>query len=121
MKVLIIDDDTFVRTVYNSLLTEEGYEVLQAADGEEGFKELRKSKPDIVLLDMILPKMTGFDVLEKKRKNASIKSIPVIVISDLGQKNDIDRAKKLGARMYLPKGEYSPNEIVTEINKLTKK
>lgn len=119
-KVLVIDDDKFIRLVYESKLKKEGFIVSSAQDGEEGFEKISKEKPDLVLLDMILPKKNGFAILEEMGSDAKLKKIPVIVFSALSQPSDIDRALKLGAKRYLPKDEYSPTEIVNEVKKILK-
>jgi two-component system, OmpR family, response regulator VicR len=114
MKVLIIDDDNFIRTVYKSALNQENIEVEVAADGDEGLAKAKQFKPDAILLDMILPKKDGFEVL----KGLKSKKIPTIVFSSLHQQGDIDEALRLGAMKYLPKDQYSPGQIIDEIKKL---
>ncbi|MEK7453104.1 MAG: response regulator [Patescibacteria group bacterium] len=118
MKVLIIDDDNFIREVYKSELNQENIEVELAESGEVGLEKVKSIKVDLILLDMMLPQKSGFDVLTELKKDAELSKIPVIVFSSLSQQSDIDEAKRLGCLMYLPKDTYSPNQIVDEIKKI---
>jgi CheY-like chemotaxis protein len=118
MKVLIIDDDKFIREVYKSELNQENIEVELAESGEEGLEKVKSLKPDLILLDMILPGKSGFDILGELQTDAELKKIPVIVFSSLSQQSDIDEANKLGCSRYLPKDNYSPKQIVDEIKKI---
>ncbi|MBI5306339.1 response regulator [Candidatus Wolfebacteria bacterium] len=118
MKVLIIDDDKFIRTVYESQLQQENIDVELAPDGESGLVKAKSAKPDLILLDMILPQKDGFEILKELKANSNLKNIPVVVFSSLSQQNDIDEAFKLGAIKYLPKDTYSPAQIVEEIKNI---
>lgn len=118
MKVLIIDDDHFTRTVYKAQLSQENIETCLACDGEEGCAKIKETKPDLILLDIILPKKTGFEVLEDLQKDPELKDIPVIVFSSLNRQSDIEKAMKLGAKKYLPKDSHTPKQIVEEIKKI---
>lgn len=115
MKVLIIEDDKFTRTVYESELHQENIEVELAEDGETGLEKAQKTKPDLIILDLILPKKNGFEVLEELKKNKKTQRIPVVVSSALSQKTDIDEIMKLGAAEYLPKENYSLKQIIKEV------
>jgi DNA-binding response OmpR family regulator len=114
-KILIIEDDRFLRELMVRKLKMENLEVVEAEDGAEGLKKIKEEKPDLVLLDLILPEMDGFEVLEQKRKDEEIKDIPVIILSNLGQKEEIDRGLQLGAKDFLVKAHFSPSEIVEKI------
>jgi DNA-binding response OmpR family regulator len=114
-KILIIEDDRFLRELMVRKLKMENLEVVEAEDGAEGLKKIKEEKPDLVLLDLILPEMDGFEVLEQKRKDEEIKDIPVIILSNLGQKEEIDRGLQLGAKDYLVKAHFSPSEIIEKI------
>ena len=118
MKVLIIEDDKFVRTVYESELHQENIEVELAVDGEEGMAKAKKNKPDLIILDMILPKKNGFQILEELKKDAKLKNIPVVACSSLSQKADIDETIKLGAVKYLSKEDYSQKQVIQEVLKV---
>jgi len=98
-------------------LTKEGYEISVAKDGEEGLKAMREVKPNLVLLDIIMPKMGGFEVMEEMGKNKELKKIPVIVISNSGQPVELDKAQKLGAKDWLIKTEFDPQEVVDKVVK----
>jgi two-component system alkaline phosphatase synthesis response regulator PhoP len=100
-KILIVEDDRFLRELIARKLRNEGYEVIEAVDGEEGLKRIKEEKPDLVLLDLILPGIDGFEVLESAKKDSEIASIPVIILSNLGQREEIERGLKLGAIDYL--------------------
>ncbi len=103
MKILLIDDDKFFHNFYAVKLKELGYEVEVASDGEEGFAKIGTFQPNLILLDIIMPKKDGFDFLQDLMANPAYKSIPVIVFSTLGDKPDVDKALKLGARDYVNK------------------
>ncbi len=120
MKILLIEDDTFFREFYASKLKDEGYEVDTAADGVIGIEKLDKVKPDLVLLDIIMPNKDGFDVLEHKSKSPSIKHIPTIVFSTLSQESDVKRAKELGAIDYINKSFFDFENLKTKIKAVIK-
>ena len=119
IKVLIVEDDSFLREICAKKLAREGFSVYEAIDGEEALKILEKNIPDIILLDIILPAIDGFDVLKKIRsnKNFKISKIPVIMLSNLGQEDDINKAMALGASNYLIKAHFTTAEIVKKIKK----
>jgi len=113
--ILIIEDDKFLRELIAQKLIKEGYEISEAIDGEEGVKKIREEKPNIVLLDLILPGIDGFEVLSKMREDPALAQIPVIILSNLGQKEDVERGLKLGAVDYLIKAHFTPGEIIEKI------
>lgn len=114
-KILIVEDDNFLLKVYLERLREEGYDVCVATNGEEGLTMAEQENPSIILLDMILPRMSGFDFLKKIKKKDDMKDIPVIVLSNLGQDADVEQAKKLGAADYLVKANYSFRSVIEKI------
>ena len=114
-KILIIEDDKFLRELIVMKLKKESYDVLDAVDGEEGIKKIREEKPDIILLDLILPGIDGFEVLSQIKSDPTVSSIPVIILSNLGQKEDIERGIELGATDYMIKAHFTPGEIVEKI------
>ena len=114
-KVLIIEDDLFLRDLVYQKLQSSGFEAYQAVDGEEGLKKIIEIKPDIVLLDIILPGIDGFEILRRKKENPEIASIPVIVLSNLGQKEEIDQGLNLGAKDYLIKAHFTLDEIMMKV------
>ena len=116
-KILLIEDEELMIDLLQRKLTKEGYEILVARDGEEGLKVMREVRPDLILLDIIMPKMGGFEVMEEMGKNKELKKIPVIVISNSGQPVELDKAQKLGAKDWLIKTEFNPQEVVDKVIK----
>jgi len=114
-KVLIVEDDKFLRELISQKLLKEGYDIAETVDGEKGLETVKKEKPDLVLLDLILPGINGFDVLTKIKEDPSLAQIPVIILSNLGQKDDIERGLKLGAVDYLIKAHFTPGEIIAKV------
>ncbi len=113
--ILIVEDDKFLRELITRKVTNEGFNVSEAIDGEEGIKKIKEEKPDMVLLDLILPGIDGFEVLSRMKEDSTLSSIPVIILSNLGQKEDIDKGMKLGAIDYLIKAHFTPGEIIEKI------
>jgi len=113
--ILVIEDDKFLRDLIIQKIIKEGFNVIEAVDGEEGIRKIKEEKPDLILLDLILPNIDGFEVLSKMREDASLNSLPVIILSNLGQKEDIEKGMKLGAVDYLIKAHFTPEEIVHRI------
>ena len=116
--ILIIEDDKFLRELIVQKLIKEDYEVSEAVDGEEGIKKIKDEKPDLVLLDLILPGIDGFEVLSRMKEESDLSSTPVIILSNLGQKEDVERGLKLGAVDYLIKAHFTPGEIIEKIKKV---
>lgn len=118
MRILIIDDSKFIRTVYKSELNQENIEVELAETGEEGLEKARTAKPDVILLDMMLPGIDGFEVLERLKNDSGLRKIPVVVFSTLSQQSDIEEALKRGAVKYLPKDDYTPKKVAEELKQI---
>ncbi|PWB39031.1 MAG: response regulator [Parcubacteria group bacterium] len=116
-KILFIDDDNFLRKVYKAELSENGYEVLLAAHGEEGLVLAKGEKPDLIILDMIMPQKNGFEVLAELKKDSNTKNIPVIILSNLGQEKDIERGLSMGAVEYLVKDNMSLEAVITKLKR----
>lgn len=116
-KVLIVEDDAFLAGIYSSKFQSEGFLVEHAGDGEEALK-LAQHGPDIILLDILLPKMDGFEVLKHLKKDAKTKDIPVILLTNLGQKSDVEFGLKQGAADYLIKAHFMPQETVEKVKKV---
>ncbi len=110
-KVLIIEDDHFLSSILKSKLEKEGFEVHQAFDGDEGLAILQTFKPNLILLDLIMPKLSGFDVLQQVSVDPELSQIPIMVASNLGQDSDIQKAKSLGAIDYYVKVRTSIDEL----------
>lgn len=115
--ILLVEDDTFISGMYMTKLSALGYTVIVAADGEAGWAELQKKSPDLVLLDIVLPKKDGFEILADIRKSEKLKNIPVILLTNLGQKPDVQKGLDLGADSYIIKAHFTPSEIVEKIEK----
>ena len=118
--ILIIEDDKFLRELIAQKLFKEGYNIIEAIDGEEGIKKVKEEKPDLVLLDLILPGIDGFEVLSQIKEDPSLAQIPVIILSNLGQKEDVEKGLKLGAIDFLIKAHFTPGEIIEKINSALK-
>ena len=118
--ILIIEDDKFLRELIVQKLVKEGFEISEAIDGTEGIKKIKVEKPALILLDLILPGIDGFEVLVKMKEDPLSASIPVIILSNLGQKEDVERGLKLGAVDYLIKAHFTPGEIITKIKSILK-
>lgn len=116
-KVLVIEDDRFLIKAYEAKFKMEGFSVSIAHDGEEGIKKIQAEKPDIILLDLIMPRMDGFDVLEKMQQHKDWKQIPILILTNLGQEDDRERGLKLGAKDYFVKADYSLAQITDFIKK----
>jgi DNA-binding response OmpR family regulator len=115
-RVLIIEDESVFRMVYQDALTSYGYKALTAEDGESGWQTAKTEKPDLILLDLNLPKLHGLEVLKNIRQDEEIGNTPVIILTVLGQREDIRRGLDLGANDYLVKGFYSPREVFRKID-----
>lgn len=115
--ILLIEDDEFIRSLLGDKFRSAGYEVKEARDGKEGLEKLKQEKPDVVLLDLLMPVMDGFEVLKTIRQDKELASLPVIVLSNVDQKTDLDRAMALGATDYLIKVYNTPEEIVEKVKK----
>ncbi len=110
-KVLLVEDDRFVSSMLKSRLERDGFLVEQAFDGDEGVQKMRALRPDLVILDVILPKMSGFDFLERVVGDTELASIPVMVVSNLGQETDVEKARSLGAVDYYVKARTSIDDL----------
>lgn len=120
ISVLIVEDDVFLAGIYQKKFEMEGFRVFLANNGEKGLTETKKRKPSVVLLDILLPKMDGFAVLEALKKDAEVKNIPVILLTNLGQKDDVERGIEQGAEDYLIKIHFKPSEVVDKVRKVLK-
>ena len=116
-KVLIAEDDKFLSKLLEKKLGMEGYSVMIAYDGKESLEMCKKDPPDIILLDLIVPNMNGFEFLDAIKKDSKLKSIPVIIFSNLGQDDDVKKGLAAGAKDYVIKANISINDIVAKIEK----
>lgn len=118
--ILIIEDDKFLRELIAKKLAKEGFKIFEAVDGEEGIRKVKEEKPNLVLLDLILPGIDGFEVLSRMKEDPTLLAVPVIILSNLGQKDDVERGLKLGAVDYLVKAHFTPGEIVEKVKAVLK-
>jgi CheY-like chemotaxis protein len=121
MRILLVEDDKFFREFYAFKLKEKNVEVGQAGDGEEALGLIPQFKPDLILLDLIMPKKDGFELLADLQNDPAMSQIPVLVFSTLGQQKDIDRAKQLGAKGYVNKSFFNFDNLLGMILQLSKK
>lgn len=113
--ILLVEDEPTLQKTLTVALTQEGYEVKSALDGEIGLRLARETKPDLILLDLILPKMDGFEVLDELKKDDAVKNIPVIILTNLESTQDIEKALALGATNYLVKANYDLKDVIEKI------
>lgn len=111
-RILLIEDDLPMVKMYSTKLEKEGFEVEVVYDGEEGLGRVKESPPDLVLLDLMIPKMGGMDLLEKLRLEPKTKKLPVVILSNLSQEQDIQRSRQLGVEKFLIKSNYTPSQVV---------
>lgn len=116
-KILFIEDEQSLQKTFGDVLKREGYEIISALDGEVGLRLIKSEKPDLVLLDLILPKIHGLEVLEEIKKDPETKNIPVIILTNIERAKDVERALELGATTYLVKTSYALKDIVNKIKK----
>lgn len=116
VSILLIEDDSFISGMYQTKLSNLGFQVEIIEDGEAGSARLKQDPlPDLVLLDIVLPKIDGFEILEAIRQSDRTKDLPVILLTNLGQKPDVERGMQLGANDYIIKAHYTPTEVVEKI------
>lgn len=120
-KVLIIEDDQRINKVYMAKLSVEGITVVTALDGEEGLRKIYSEKPDLVLLDLMLPRKSGFDILKEIKADPKVKDIPVLILSNLAQEKEVEQGLALGAEDYLVKTDYSIQQVMEKIKKALKR
>jgi two-component system alkaline phosphatase synthesis response regulator PhoP len=116
-KILVVDDEDSVREIYRHEFVNNGYTVVVAQDGEEGLLKAGEEQPDIMLLDIMLPKMSGIEVLRALKENELTKKIPVLLLTNLGEETIIKEGFELGADGYLLKVSYTPSQVVDEVKK----
>jgi len=118
--ILLVEDDPFLTDIYKTKLEELGYSVDLAFDGEEAMRKIKEKVPDLVLLDIVLPNLDGWEILRKIRKEEGLKDLKVVILSNLGQMKEVEKGLNLGAIKYLIKARHSPSEIAAEIKKILK-
>ncbi len=121
MKILVIEDDSFLSGLLSGKLEKDGFQVFTAANGEVAIQTAEKEVPDLVILDLMMPKIDGFAVLEQIKKNDALKSKPVIVFSNITDENEMVRVKNMGANEYMIKSNFTLDELVEKIKTLLPK
>lgn len=116
-KILFIEDESALQKTFGEILRIEKYEMISALDGETGLKLAQTEKPDLIILDLVLPKLHGFEVLRKVKADEKTKNIPVIVLTNLETMADVEKAIELGAMTYLVKANYSLEEVINKVKK----
>jgi DNA-binding response OmpR family regulator len=116
-RILFIEDESALQKTFGDILTKRGYELISALDGEIGLRLAKTQKPDLILLDLVLPKMHGFSVLKELKSDAETKDIPIIVLTNLEAMEDVDKAIELGAKTYLVKTQYNLEDVVEKVKK----
>lgn len=116
-KILIIEDESSLQKTFSDLFQGEGYQTISALDGEEGLRSAKTDRPNLILLDLVLPKIHGLDVLRQLKEDLGTKEIPIIILSNLEGANEVERALELGASTYLVKANYTLKEVLAKIKK----
>ncbi len=119
-KIMVVEDDIFVMDIYHTKLEQEGFQVIEAANGLEALKKLEKIIPDVMLLDIIMPYMDGLEALEKIKADDRFKDIPIILLTNLSQKEEVTKGLGLGANDYLIKSHFTPSEVLEKIKSFIK-
>jgi len=119
-KILIIEDDPFLSEMYAAKFSQSGFQVETASDGKNGLEKIKTSGPDLILLDIVLPKMDGFEVLKKVKENSQLKKIPIILLTNLGQKDEVEKGLALGADEYIIKAHFTPTAVVAKVKEILK-
>lgn len=118
-KILLVDDDSLIIRMYQTKLTKDGYEILLAFNGEEAIIKAKKDKPDLILLDLMMPKMNGVETLEQLKKDSTTKNIPVVILTNLeDKKDDVEKAKKMGALGYWVKAEIDLKNLSSKVKEI---
>jgi DNA-binding response OmpR family regulator len=117
-KILLIEDDSFLIDIYTTKLKESGFSVEVASEGEEAIRKVKEGKFDLVLLDIVLPKVDGWDILRQIKAESKLDDLKVVIISNLSQKEEVEKGMNLGAEKYLIKAHYTPSEVVREIKEV---
>lgn len=117
-KILIIEDDPFLLSMYVTKLEANGFDVASEENGGKAVDTIRTEQPDLILLDILLPGMDGFEILEEMKRDSAVKDTPVILLTNLGQRKDIEKGLELGAQDYLIKAHFTPSEVITKIEKV---
>lgn len=119
-KILIVEDDSFISDMYKAKLEYLGYNIKIAENGKVGFELATSFNPDLILLDIVMPEKDGFELLSDLKKDEKLKDLPVILLTNLGRREDIEKGFKMGANDYIIKAHFTPQEVVEKVNKILK-
>lgn len=119
-RILIVEDDPLISRMYQRVFTFEGFDVEMARDGEEGLEKAKKTKPNLMLLDVMMPKKTGIDVLKELKADDKLKNVPVIVLTNLSSMQDAETAIELGAVKFIIKSDNKPTDVVKQVREILK-
>ncbi|KPJ71796.1 hypothetical protein AMJ50_00460 [Parcubacteria bacterium DG_74_3] len=118
--ILLVEDDPLMVDIYMTKLKEAGFLVEVASSGKEGFQKIQNLKPDLLILDIVLPEGSGLELLGKIKLSPALQNIPVVILSNLGQRAEVEEGLRLGATKYLIKAHFTPSEVVKEIKEILK-
>lgn len=121
IKILLVEDDTFLLGMYAAKFELDGFKVMMAEDGEKAVRIALKELPDVILLDIVLPKLNGFEVLKQLKLDPSSAKIPIILLTNLSQRDEVEQGLKMGAEDYLIKAHFMPSEVVEKIKRILNK
>ena len=119
-KILLVEDDPFLLDMYSTKFKEVGFNIVTAQDGEMGLTKAQEEMPDLILLDVVLPKKDGFEVLKQLKSDSKTAKIPVILLTNLGLDSDVKRGLELGAQSYIIKAHFTPTEVVAKVKEVLK-
>jgi len=119
-KILLVEDDPFLLDMYSTKFREVGFNIVTAQDGEMGLLKAKEEMPDLILLDIVLPKKDGFEVLKTLKSDSQTSKIPVILLTNLGLDSDVKRGLELGAQSYIIKAHFTPTEVVAKVKEILK-
>lgn len=117
-KILLVEDDPLLIDIYCNKIRESGFIVTVAEDGEKALQKIKEEKPDLVVLDIVLPKIDGWEIMSEIRKDKGLDNLKVVILSNLGQKGEIEKGLAMGAQKYLIKAHYTPTEIINQIKEV---
>jgi DNA-binding response OmpR family regulator len=113
--ILLVEDDTFLVDMYSRKFADYGYAVITASNGKQALEHIKTKKPNIILMDVVMPEMDGFETLKAIKSDASMKDVPVIMLTNLGQKEEVEKALQMGASDYLIKAHFTPTEVANKV------
>jgi DNA-binding response OmpR family regulator len=120
-KILLIEDDPFLSEIYMTKFEEAGFEISAAQDGMLGLAKIKEYMPDLLLLDIVMPNMDGFELLRAIKQDAELKHIPVVILSNLGEQENVEKGFEFGAEAYIIKAHYTPTEVVAKVKEILSK